>query len=137
MSHAAERIDVGVVIDRVRVLVRLAESDAFEPAPPHRPDPDRAGDHRIVVGELRIETDAALDERDARRLGDRIARALGEHLSSLQARRLEAILARRSRGGAVRIGALRVRLQGAEAERPNPGAVAAALVNEVERRVAP
>ncbi|WP_437729247.1 hypothetical protein [Sorangium sp. So ce861] len=135
MSHLRRPLDLGVVIDRVRVVVRPREAAAAPAAPP-RPAPAQADDHRIVVRELRIETEAALDAFDARRLGDRVARALGERLAEVQERRLAGLLSGRSRGGPVRIGALRVRLRGDAAERPSPRAVAEALASAVERRVA-
>lgn len=137
MSAAREVIDVGVRIDRVRVRVRPREADASPIVEPPRPQRARAGDHRILVGELLVETDAALEAFEARSLGERVARALGEGLATLQARRLDAVLARRSCGGPVHISALRVVLRGAEAERPDVRAVAMALTGAVERRLQP
>jgi hypothetical protein len=134
MSRALDPIDLGVVIERVRVRVQPQDDGASLVAEPP-PRGARAGDHRIVVGELCIDTDAALDGFEARRLGERVARALGEDLAELQVSRLDAILFGRSRGGPVRIAALRAVLRGEEAEEPNVRAIALALTGAVERRL--
>jgi hypothetical protein len=137
MSHAPMPIDAGVVIDLVRVRVNPRE---LAPPPARertRPAPVRARDHRIVVHELRIDTEAALGELEARRLGERVAGALGEALAVLQARRVDAICAGRSRGGRIWVRALRVVLRGAQAERPDLRAIVLALAGAVERRVLP
>jgi hypothetical protein len=136
MSRAPGVIDVGVVIDHVRVRVNPGEARPRAVEPP-RPARARDGDHRIVVRELLVDTDAGLADVEARRLGERVARALGEGLAALQARRLDAILSGRSRGGAVRVGLLRAVLRGERADGPDARAVAAALCGAVERRVMP
>jgi hypothetical protein len=137
MSHAPEPIDVRVVIDRV--LVRVGDSSPRAAAERPRPARSQGTDHRIVVGELCIDVDVdverAMDAFEARRLGDRVAQALGESLAALQARRADAILAGRTQGAPVLIGALRVHLRGDEADRPQPGAIAARLTGAVERRI--
>lgn len=133
MSHAPTAIDAGVVIDRVRVRVRPRGAELPPISERIRPVRGQAMDHRIVVHELRIETEALLGELEARRLGERIAGALGERLTELQARRADAIVAGRSRGGRLQVRALRVVLRGAEAERPDPRAIALALTGAVER----
>lgn len=136
MSRAPRSFDAGVVIDRVRVRVR----PRGEASPPPRDGargargPLRPGCHRIVVGELRIDTDAELGAPEARRLGERLAGALGEDLAALQARRVEAIRSGRSRGGAIFVPSLRVVLRGAEAVLPDLRAIALALAGAIERR---
>jgi hypothetical protein len=133
MSHAPDPIDASVIIDRV--LVRVGDCGPCAPAEIPEPARSRSRDHRIIVGELRIDTDAPLDAQDARRLGDRIARALCERLDALQPRRVEATLAGRAPVAPIRIGALRVNLRGSEAERPNLSAITASLADAIERRI--
>jgi hypothetical protein len=130
-----EAIDVGVVIERVRLRVQPRDAGAL-PEPPRARRP-RPGDHRIVVAELCVETDAALDGPAAHRLGDRVARALADGLAGVQERRLAAVLAGESRGAAVHVGVLRVALHGEDAERTDVRAVAGALADAVERRLSP
>ena len=136
MNRLRDAIDMGVIIGRVRLRATSPEGRApfFEPSWPARA---RAGDHRIIVGELCIETDAQLPELEVRGLGERVARALGERLAELQSRRLEALRAGRSRGGTVRIRSLRAVLRGSEAERPDARAIALALSGAVEQGVVP
>jgi hypothetical protein len=139
MNTSRIPLDAGVAIDRVRVVAGPARTDddgLFAPVAPSGSTRPRPGDHRIVVGELRIETEAALDASDARELGDRIARAVGEGLATLQGRRLGAILAGTEGGGAIRIGTLRAKLRGAYAEHDCTGTVVRALLDAVERRIA-
>jgi hypothetical protein len=133
MSPTRTTIDAGVVIARVRVRVKPPE---VEPPPVSewmRPARQHAADHRIVVHELRIDTESALGELEARRLGERIAGALGERLTTLQARRADAICAGRSPGGRICVRTLRVVLRGADAEWPDLGAIGLALAGAVER----
>jgi hypothetical protein len=133
MSPAVTMIDASVVIDRVRVRVKAREIEpplVNERTPPAR---QHAADHRIVVHELRIDTEAALGELEARRLGERVAGALGEGLTAWQARRADAICAGRSRGGRICVRTLRVVLRGGDAERPDARAIALALAGAVER----
>jgi hypothetical protein len=134
MSRALETIDARVVIDRV--LVRVGDAGPHAVADLPRPARSDGSDRRIVVSELCIDTEAAMSASEARELGERVARALGEGLAALQARRADAILAGQTEGAPVLIGALRVRLRGAEADRPQPGAIAARLTDAVERRIA-
>ena len=134
MSHAVSAIDAGVVIDRVRVRVQPREDGASPVRERVRVRVQaRAGDHRIVVSELCIDTEAALEDLEARRFGERVAGALSERLAALQARRVDAILAGRSRGGRIQVRALRVVLRGAEAERRDLHTVVLALAGAVER----
>lgn len=136
MSRTIGAIDVGVVIGRVRVRVKpdAAPGLAVELPPPAR---GRAGDHRIVVGELCLDVGAGLSGDEARGLGGRVVRALGDCLAALQARRLDAIVAGRSRGGAVRVGRLRVSVRGGAAAGPDVRTIALAIAGAIERRVTP
>jgi hypothetical protein len=133
MSRAPTSIDAGVVIDRVRVRVKPREVEPPPMSERLRPARQHAADHRILVHELRIDTEAALGELDARRLGERVAGALGERLTVLQTRRVDAICAGRSRGGRIQIRTLRVVVRGADAERPDIQAIALALASAMER----
>jgi hypothetical protein len=136
VSHAVSSLDAGVVIDRVRVRVQPRDGGAARVGERERERVQaRAGDHRIVVSELCIDTEAALEDLEARRFGERVAGALSERLVALQARRVDAILAGRSRGGRIQVRALRVVLRGAEAERPDLRAIVLALAGAVERSV--
>lgn len=137
MTPAATTIDAGVVIDRVRVRVKPREVEPPPMSERRRPARQHAADHRIVVHELRIDTEAALDELEARRLGERVAGALGDGLTALQARRADAICAGRSRGGSIWVRTLRVVLRGGDAERPDVRAISLALAGAVERSMRP
>ncbi len=135
MSRAAAPIDAGVIIERVRVRV-APDANAARPVADLVPlARGRGRDHRIVVHELRIDSEAALGELEARRLGERIAGALGLQLAAIQDRRVAAICAGRSRGGRVEVQTLQLVLRGAEAERPDLRAITGALAAAVERGV--
>jgi hypothetical protein len=133
MSHAPTAIDASVVIDRVRVRVTPREVEPPQVSERVRPARPHAADHRLVVHELRIDTEAPLGELEARRLGERVTDALGEQLTALQARRVDAICAGRSRGGRIQVRALRAVLRGADTGQPDVHAIALALAAAVER----
>lgn len=134
MSPDLPRLDMGVLIGRV--IVRIQPNAPKTRPLGQRPGKGRPGDHRIVVGELLIDTQSTMDELDARRLGHRMAAELGEHLALLQNKRLNAILEGRSQGGRVYIDTLTILLRGDEAKRPNIRAAALSLRAAVEREVA-
>lgn len=130
-------VDFGVVINAVHVQassathVPIQASDTLD-SPPMRP---RIGDHRIMIGELRVQTDVDLDGPEARLLGLLLVRDLTQGLLALQARRLESIVKFNQKSGMVWIRALHARLWGACAERHSVANACCELVAAIEQRL--
>lgn len=136
MSHA---LDLSVAIERVRVRT-CALAD-------HRPAPifvagylgASAGAplhvHRIVIRELRIDVEAALDASAARGLGRDVAADLAGRLAELQAQRRPRLADTPSAGGPIEIETLCVHLRGEVARHPPSREIAAALTHAFEDRV--
>lgn len=132
-------LDLGVTIERVRVRCR---------APAERRQPPlslvgyldgRTGaplhDHRIVVRELRIDIEAALDASRARSLGKAVAAELADQLAALQARRQPSIAHAPATGGPIRVASLCVHLWGEPDRHPPSRDISAALIAPLEERL--
>jgi hypothetical protein len=137
-------LDLRVSIDRVRVRTGSPPDTRAAPAfiagylgtqagaPPH--------DHRIVIRELRLDVEAALDAPAARQLGKQVATALVERLAAHQRCRLPAVTAAapapaRTLGGPIRVEVLRVRLWGERTHHPAPPQIADAAMTAFEAKV--
>jgi len=134
-------LDLRVSIDRVRVRTGAPPDTRAAPAfiagylgahagaPPH--------DHRIVIRELRLDVEAALDAPAARQLGKQVATALVERLAAHQRCRLPAAAAAapRALGGPIRVEVLRVRLWGERTRHPAPQQIADAAMTAFEAEV--
>ena len=132
-------LDLGVTIERVRVRCS-ARADRRLPALTLTGYLDgRAGaplhDHRIVVRELRIDVEAALDASRARGLGEAIATDLADRLAALQTRRQPSIARAPATGGPIHVGLLCVHLWGELARHPPRGDISAALIAPIEERL--
>jgi len=136
MNHP---LDLGVTIERVRVrcgapvdrsrspLSITGYLDGRNGAPLH--------DHRIVVRELRIDVEAALDAPRARGLGQAVASELAARLAALQTAREPSISLSRTTGGPIHVALLRVHLWGAPARHPASREICAALMAPLEERL--
>jgi len=136
MNHP---LDLGVTIERVRVrcgapvdrsrspLSITGYLDGRHGAPLH--------DHRIVVRELRIDVEAALDAPRARSLGEAVARELSDRLAALQTEREPSIARARTTGGPIHVARLRVHLWGEPARHPASREICAALMVPLEERL--
>ncbi|HEY5955115.1 MAG TPA: hypothetical protein VIV60_01130 [Polyangiaceae bacterium] len=143
MTHAQTAmpgadIDFGVVISRVRVVTNVRERSA-QASGELQLSPFRqsraSGDCRILIGDLIIETSASMDDATAHQLGRDVSRMLVDELELLQTKRLQAALRTQSATGPITIGALRVKLYGAEANHLSPFTIGRELVSTIERRV--
>lgn len=132
-------LDLRVTIQRVRVR-SSAPADRRPPpvfvtgylgpnigAPLH--------DHGIVIRELRIDVEAALDAPAARSLGKQVAWDLAGQLAALQDQRRLYITRKPSSGGPIHVETLRVHLRGEVARHPPSHQISAALMTAFEERV--
>jgi hypothetical protein len=131
-------LDLRVTIDRVHV--RAGAPTDTRPPPvvagylgPHTGAP--LHDHRIVIRELRIDIEAALDAALARSLGQQVARDLAGRLAELQDQRRPRITGTPSSGGPIHVETLRVHLWGEPARHPPSHQISAALMNAFEERI--
>jgi hypothetical protein len=131
--------DLGVTIDRVRVRAGASAEPRPRPvfvtgyvgghagAPLH--------DHRIVIRELCIDIEAAVDASDARRVGKQVASELASRLALLQDQRRPRIITKPSSGGPICVETLHLHLRGEVARHPPGESISAALMNAFEARV--
>lgn len=134
---ASTTVDIGVVIDRVRVVtsayayssVTAYESVAASPSTAH------AGDCRIRIRELLIETPSDTDFVVAYQLGREVARELADGLLSIQEKRLQTLLHSRNGMGPIVIQSLRARRLNPEGDNPPPHVICRELIQAVEGRL--
>lgn len=132
-------VKAGVEIERVRVVSCFSrtkcDEDGKSAQDRGRLAPAQSEDHRIIVEELCIASEAPLNEIEARWLGEDVAFELGAWLARTQQRRLEALFEGRDTGGVVRVGELRIHLRGERTARPSARAIARELCHALEGRL--
>lgn len=138
-------LDLRVTIERVRVCAGAPPDTRAAPAFVAGYLGGQAGahpcDHRIVIHELRLDVEAALDAATARQLGRKVASELGDRLAAHQRARLRATLAAGTPampspdGGPIRVEAIRVRLWGDRMHHPAAPQIADAAMTALEAKV--
>lgn len=133
------QLDLGIAIERVRVRCNAPVDRRRSPVSITGYLDGRNGaplhDHRIVVRELRIDVEAALDAHRARSLGKAVASELADRLAALQTERRPSIARARTTGGPIHVALLRVHLWGDPARHPPSHAICAALMTPLEERL--
>lgn len=130
-------LDFGVVIDKVTVFAGTSSSRAITASSGETtswPVRARAGDHRILIGELRIEASADLDDQEAHLLARHLAGALADGLSSLQAKRMESLSRSTKDAGSIWIRKLHARLSGSHSRQHST--TSRLLLEAIERNLA-
>lgn len=129
-----DTLDLGVTIEHVRVRTAALETG---PAPVFVAGYGgtytgaRPGDHRIVIHELCIEIEAALDASDAHGLARQLASELAARLAELQDQRRATAPAT----GPIHVETLRLRLRGERSRHPPSQQICAALMTAFQQGV--
>jgi hypothetical protein len=131
-----DTLDLGVTIEHVRVRTAALETG---PAPVFVAGYGgayagaRPGDHRIVIHELCIEIEAALDASDAHGLARQLASELAARLAELQDQRQSRASAPAT--GPIHVETLRLRLRGERSRHPPSQQICAALMTALQQGV--